>query len=65
LDFKVEGNIKYDGNVFQTNNYASYKRSYIPQTNAEAHAKLLLSERSLELEVTDVTNKRHSLTLSL
>jgi len=51
LDLKVEGNVKYDGNIFQTNNYAKYKRSYLPLTTAEAHGKLFVSDRSLELEV--------------
>jgi hypothetical protein len=51
LDLKVEGNVKYDGNIFQTNNYARYRRSYLPLSTGEAHGKLFVSDRSLELEV--------------
>ncbi|CAB3385673.1 Hypothetical predicted protein [Cloeon dipterum] len=59
FDLKVESNIKYDGKVFQTSNYASYMRSYLPLSTGEAHAKLNITERSIELERANQDEKQY------
>ncbi|KAF4531743.1 hypothetical protein B566_EDAN015189 [Ephemera danica] len=50
LDMMVEGNIKGDGQLYQTLNYARYKRSYLPLQTGRAYAKLNIPEKSLEVE---------------
>ena len=54
LDLQVEGNVKTDGSIHQTSNYARYKRSYLPLKTGEAHAQLNVPTKTIEMEVGDI-----------
>jgi hypothetical protein len=52
LDLKVQGQVKLDGKIYETNNEGSYKRSYLPlQTgNLKGRVDSLLKEVEFEVK---------------
>jgi len=58
LDLKVKGQVKLDGKIYETNNEASYKRSYLPlQTgNLKGRVNSVLKEVEFEVKISNITS---------
>jgi hypothetical protein len=51
LDLKVKGQVKLDGKIYETNNEASYKRSYLPLQTGSLKGRLNSIVKEVEFEV--------------
>lgn len=58
LDLKVKGQLKVDGKIFETNNEASYKRSFLPlQTGSlKGRVNSIIKEVEFEVKISNITS---------
>jgi hypothetical protein len=54
----VQGQVKLDGKIYETNNEASYKRSYLPlQTgNIKGRVNSIIKEVEFEVKISDIAS---------
>jgi hypothetical protein len=54
----VQGQIELDGKIYETNNEASYKRSYLPlQTgNLKGRVNSIIKEVEFEVKISDIAS---------
>ncbi|KAJ9580978.1 hypothetical protein L9F63_023839, partial [Diploptera punctata] len=50
LDLKVQGQVKFDGKVYETNNVGSYKRSYLPLQTGSLKGRVNTILKEIEYE---------------
>lgn len=54
LDLKVKGQVKLDGKIYETNNEASYKRSYLPLQTGNLKGRVNSVLKEVEFEVKNI-----------
>jgi hypothetical protein len=52
----VQGQVKFDGKIYETQNVASYKRSYLPLQTGSLKAKVNTIIKEIEYEVRSFIN---------